>query len=121
MGELSPIYGGAEGPVQEEPMSLLSHIIKRINEVYGIELSKEDELDLRNVSDRLFSNEELLSVMNGNNSEDDKKTFFDNLLRDEVTEYYGDRLDFYKKVMNKKIFPMILDGLYRDYLKHLKD
>ena len=53
--------------------------------------------------------------MTGNNSEDDKRDFFTSILRDEVSEYYGDRLGFYKKIMNLKVFPMIMEGLYKDY------
>ena len=53
--------------------------------------------------------------MVGNNSQDDKYDFFKKTTKDEVSEYYGDRLDFYKKVMNEKVFPMILDGMYREY------
>jgi len=30
---------------------------------------------------------------------------------------YGDRLDFYKKIMNPKVFPMILEGMYKDIRK----
>ena len=93
----------------------LSHIIARINEVYGVELSEEDKLDLENVSKRLNENEELQKVMKGNNSAFDKKDFFRKVTKDEVSEYYGDRLDFYKKVMNSKVFPMILEGLYSEY------
>jgi sugar (pentulose or hexulose) kinase len=38
----------------------------------------------------------------------------------EVSEYYGDRLDFYKKIMNPKVFPMILEGMYKDYNKDIR-
>ena len=34
---------------------------------------------------------------------------------DFVSEYYGDRLDFYKKITNLKVFPMIMEGLYKEY------
>lgn len=118
-GEIEPMSPEGGGGGIEESLDLLSHIIERINEVYGIELSEEDKLDLKNVSKRIGKNEELELVMNGNNSEDDKKDFFNKLLKDEVSEYYGDRLDFYKKIMNTKVFPMILEGMYRDYSREL--
>ncbi|MGB1102288.1 MAG: type I restriction endonuclease subunit R [Crocinitomicaceae bacterium] len=119
-GEIEPMSPEGGGGGIEESLDLLSHIIERINEVYGIELSEEDKLDLKNVSERIGKNEELELVMNGNNSEDDKKDFFNKLLKDEVSEYYGDRLDFYKKIMNTKVFPMILEGMYRDYSRELR-
>jgi len=55
--------------------------------------------------------------MKGNNSEDDKKDFFNKVLKDKGSDYYGDRLDFYKKIMNTKVFPMILEGMYKEYGK----
>lgn len=115
MGELYPMTQDGSGKVQEPDYNLLSHIIERINEVYGIELSEEDKLDLKHVSERIEKNAELTSVMVGNNSEDDKRDYFNKVLKDEVSEYYGDRLDFYKKIMNTKVFPMILEGMYREY------
>lgn len=30
------------------------------------------------------------------------------------------RLDFYKKIMNPKVFPMILEGMYKDYNKDIR-
>jgi type I restriction enzyme R subunit len=119
-GELEPMTpeGGSGG--KEENRDLLSHIIERINEVYGIELTEEDKLDLKNVTQRIEKNDELLLIMNGNNTEDDKKDYFNKVLKDEVSEYYGDRLDFYKKIMNTKVFPMILEGMFKEYSRGLR-
>jgi type I restriction enzyme, R subunit len=114
-GELEPMTPESGSSKKEENLDLLSLIIQRINEVYGIELSEEDKIDLKNVSERIGKNEELSLVMKGNNTDDDKKDFFNKLLKDEVSEYYGDRLDFYKKIMNTKVFPMILEGMFKEY------
>lgn len=119
IGEIEPMTPEGGGTRPEDSLDLLSHIIERINEVYGIELSDEDKIDLQHVSERLSKNEDLNQVMKGNNSEDDKRDFFNKLLKDEVSEYYGDRLDFYKKIMNTKVFPMILEGMYKDFTREL--
>jgi hypothetical protein len=65
----------------------------------------------------MIQNTELLVIMGGNNSFDNKKDFFNYHFKGEVSEYYGDRLDFYKKVMNPKILPMLMDVVFTDYLK----
>jgi hypothetical protein len=44
---------------------ICSHIIQRVNEVYGIELSDEDRLDLKNVAERMNKNEELQQDLRG--------------------------------------------------------
>jgi type I restriction enzyme R subunit len=118
-GELDPMSDG-KSKQQEEDKELLSEIIKRVNEVFGIELTQEDKLDIGNVEKRLEEHEELRSVMYGNNSEDAKKDFFNSLVKESFTDYYSDRLDFYKKVMNPKILPMLLDGMYQDFRKGLR-
>jgi type I restriction enzyme R subunit len=118
-GELDPIEGGSS-KLQEEDKELLSEIIKRVNDVFGIELTQEDKLDITNVEKRLEHHEELKSVMYGNNSEDAKKDFFNSLVKESFTDYYSDRLDFYKKVMNPKILPMLLDGMYQEFRKGLR-
>ena len=61
----------------------------------------------------------IISVMKGNNSESDKKDWFKKELGSEVSEYYGDRLGFYQKIMDPKVFPMILEGIYKDYNRNL--
>lgn len=53
--------------------------------------------------------------MRGNNTEDNKKDYFTNLFKDIVGDYYTDRMDFYKKVVNDKVFPMLLDVMYNQY------
>jgi type I restriction enzyme R subunit len=118
-GELDPMSDG-KSKQQEEDRELLSEIIKRVNEVFGIELNQEDKLDIGNVEKRLENHEELRSVMYGNNSEDAKKEFFNSLVKESFTDYYSDRLDFYKKVMNPKILPMLLDGMYQEFRKGLQ-
>jgi type I restriction enzyme R subunit len=117
IGELDPMDAEGSKTQTEEEKELLSEIIKVVNEVHGVALQEEDKLDLKNVNKRLIDNKDLDSIMGGNNSYDDKKEYFSNLFKGEVSEYYGDRLDFYKKVMNPKILPMLMDVMFTDYMK----
>jgi len=57
--------------------------------------------------------------MKGNNSQDDKKEYFINLFKDYIGDYYSDRMEFYKKVMDKKVFPMIIDSMFSNYMKQM--
>jgi type I restriction enzyme R subunit len=118
-GELDPMTDG-KSKQQEEDKELLSEIIKRVNDVFGVEFNQEDKLDLSNVGVRLRQNGELLSVMYGNNSDDSKEDYFNTQLKEALTDYYSDRLDFYKKVMNPKILPMLMDGMYQEFRKGLR-
>ena len=118
-GQLYPMTDSS-GKKSEEEREMLSEIIKQINSIYGIQLSTEDQLDLNNISQRLQKDQELDTVMRGNNSEDNKRDYFTALFKDIVGDYYTDRMDFYKKVINEKVFPMLLEGMYAEYRKGKK-
>jgi type I restriction enzyme R subunit len=117
VGELDPLYETGSKSQIEEEKELLSQIIKKINEVYGTELKEEDKICLISVGDKLFNNSELDSIVRGDNSHDDKKDYFVNTFKDYIGDYYSDRMDFYKKVNNPKILPMLIDVMFNDYLK----
>ena len=64
-GELYPISDKAGGGIHEPEYGLLSYIIERIDEVYGIELTEEDKLDLEHVTELMQKHDELGQVMSG--------------------------------------------------------
>jgi type I restriction enzyme R subunit len=116
VGELEPNNGGL-GSQKEEERELLSEIIQKINTLYGIQMGDEDKITLDKVFLKVTSDDELTKVMNGRNTEDDKKDFFVGLFKDELGDYTGERLDFYRKVMDPRVFPMVVESMYRSFSK----
>jgi type I restriction enzyme R subunit len=116
-GELEPMSDTGSNSSIDEERELLSQIIKKINDIFGIELKEEDRVCLKNVGEKLFNNSDLESKVKGNNSHDDKKDFFIDTFKDYIGDYYSERMDFYKKVNNPKILPMLIDVMFNDYLK----
>jgi type I restriction enzyme R subunit len=116
-GELDPMSDTGSKKIGEEEKELLSEIIKRINEVFGTDLKEEDRLCLENVGTKLINNSELDVIVRGNNSQEDKKEYFKKIFEDYISDYYSDRMDFYKKVNNPKVLPILIDGMFSDYLK----
>ena len=102
-----------------EEKELLSEIIKKINEVFGMDFQEEDKFCLDKVINKMNQNQELEVVFKGNNSTEDKKEYFMNTFKDYIGDYYSDRMDFYKKVMDKKVFPMLIEGIFTEYMKHM--
>jgi type I restriction enzyme R subunit len=119
-GELDPMSDTGSKKIGEEEKELLSEIIKRINEVFGMDLKEEDKLCLQNVGTKLVNNSELDVIVRGDNSYDDKKDFFINTFKDYIGDYYSERMDFYKKVNNPKVLPMLIDVMFNDYMRHKK-
>ena len=113
-GELYPLSDGVGG-IMEEPTELLSEIIEKINSVFGLDLREEDKVDIQNVEKRIKENEDMKKVYHGNNSEDVKQEHFEKLLREMFVDYTGERLDFYKKVMDEKVFTYIKGSMYKNY------
>ena len=120
VGEMEPPYDPSSPKgIGVEEKELLSEIIKKINEVFGIDFQEEDKFCLNKVNIQLIENMDLDGIMKGNNSQDDKKEYFINLFKDYIGDYYSDRMEFYKKVMDKKVFPMIIDSMFSNYMKQM--
>ena len=118
-GELYGISGESGKGKDEEEKILLSDIIQRINEVFGENLGEEDRITLEQIQQRMNSHDELKKVVVGNNSDDVKKEYFNNLFKDTVIDFHGDRQEFYKNVMNKNIYPMMVDFMFKEYMNQL--
>jgi type I restriction enzyme R subunit len=120
VGELEPIYGEGSKVIKEEEKELLSEIIKKVNEVFGIELKDDDKVDLMSVKKKTLENIGLEEKMRGDNSYDDKKEEFMSVVKDIVSDYYTDKMEFYRKVMDNRVFPMLIDGMFTDYMKEMR-
>ncbi len=118
-GELYGISGESGKGKDEEEKILLSDIIQRINEVFGENLGEEDRVTLEQIQQRMNTHDELKKVVIGNNSDDVKKEYFNNLFKDTVIDFHGDRQEFYKNVMNKNIYPMMVDFMFKEYMNQL--
>jgi thymidine kinase len=118
-GELKPMVGSGGKGKQEELYELLSQIIEKLNSVHGVEITEDDRVTLGRVVQIMGEDEELRKVVNGNNTDEVKKEFFESLFKDTMVDYHGDRMDFYKKVMDQRVLPVLIQGLFQSYLQQL--
>ena len=88
--------------------------------MYGIELGEDDKITMDRVFQRVTSNQELEKVMLGKNSDDDRKDFFIDIFKEEMGDYTGDRLDFYRKIMDKRIFPLVIESMYHSFSRKFR-
>ena len=104
--------------VTEPDTDLLSAIINQVNNTYGVNLTDEDKIDLSHLSTRLIASEEITKYMNGENSEDNKKTFFKQQFDNLMIDYVNDRFEFYKKIEeNQAMKNTVIQMMYSDYQK----
>ena len=99
-------------------MKMFESIIDQINSVYGINMTEEDKVNLDRLKSRLADSGEVKKFMEGDNSNENKKNFFQQQLNDAMLDFVNDRFDFYKKMEdNKDMKNMLFQNLYADYLK----
>lgn len=111
-GVLDPI--GAETATKpDEPRGPLSEVIKQINKVYGDTLTEAHLVHLREVSETLQQNDTLRVFMTANNSEQNKRTKFEQEFDRLLIKYVRHDLNFYKKVIDKNVKPLVVDYLFR--------
>jgi type I restriction enzyme R subunit len=115
-GEVSGISGAGGKSKDMEDKLMLSEIIQRLNEVYGMNLTNEDAVTIGFITERLVSSDDLRKVMNGNNSEEVKMEHFSQVFKEAVIDFHGERIDFYKNVMDPHVLPIVTAHTYRSVL-----
>lgn len=116
-GSLDPMSDSGTKGTQPEEIDLLSEIIRKVNEAHGLNLKEEDKVHLNNVYRRMSQSEEVQKVMQGDNSEANKKQYWNDMLSKFFLEYVNDNFDFYKTVESPDKKPIIADLMLRQYLR----
>lgn len=113
-GMLKGIDVGTSKGTEIQEMDLLSKIIGQINDVYGSEISEQDKLDLNKVKEKVYNDEGLQKVLNGDNSETNKRQKFNDVLDKTILTLFNDRFDFFKKIDDPKIKTFIGQMMYEN-------
>ena len=109
-----PTFGG--GVVVEPVLDLLSEIINKVNNTYGVNLTDDDKIDIERLRNRLVTDPEIIRYMNGQNTEDNKKNFFKEQFEGLMVDYINERFDFYKKMdENPSVKNHIFKMMYENY------
>ena len=104
--------GGGSKPPEE--LDLLSHIIKVLNDTYGIDLSEEDKVDLNRMKKNIFTNEELMSFFNPNNTKDNIRDKFNEEIDSEMLNFINTKLDLYNKLTENKVNSLFKSMWFND-------
>ena len=97
----------------------LKELIKEINNIYGLELTDEDEVKFDSMRNEI-KNEKIIEIVKSDNTPtDSKKKIYEELKKITFSKYDND-FEFYKKMTDN---PNILKGLsniiYNDIIKNL--
>jgi type I restriction enzyme R subunit len=120
-GELRPIVGGVDIPIQEEELESLSQIIRELNERFGTDFREEDRVFVEELLDRLGTDAALEASVRANTPENARLTF-DHVVSDRLQDMVETNFEFYKRVNDDARFSrFFLDRLFEMYRKRVED
>jgi type I restriction enzyme R subunit len=114
-GEIEPFSPDGSTGIVEEPMDFLSEILKKINTVFGSDFSEEHKLNLKRVTKQVYNSDDLSKVMEGDNSEQNKRKKLEEITKQVLLGYVNDQFDFYKKMENPQLINLLTNELYKNY------
>ena len=100
---------------EEEPVDFLSVIIKTLNESFDGDFSDEDRVRIEKIKEQIHENEELRMVMEGDNTDSNKRDMFNRTFENLLTGLVGENLDFYNKLKEPKKNRFMKDRMYELY------
>ena len=109
-----PEFG--DRPLTDPKLDLLSEIIEQVNQAHGVNLTEDDKVSLGQIKEKMDNDTNVRLFMSGDNSDLNKREFFNQQFDEQLLGYVNDRLDFYK-IMNDSpsIKELICSALYQDY------
>lgn len=105
--------GGAAGK-EEDELDLLTHIIKVLNDTFGIDLTEEDKVEFKKMKEKIYSNEELMSFFNKNNSRDNIQDKFSEEIDNELLNFINTKLELYNKLSEDRVNLMFKKMWFND-------
>lgn len=111
--------GGGQNP--EDELDFLTHIIKVLNDTFGMELSEEDKVEFKKIRENIYSNTELMSFFNKRNTKGNIKDKFDKEVNSELLNFVDNKLDFYNKMTEEKANTLLKSMWFNElYDKHVR-
>ena len=106
--------------IRDPEQDFLSNIIDALNSAYQTDFTPEDKVDIATLHQKVNENEELQQVIDGDNSESNKRYKFDQVVEDILLGFVNSKLELYKKLSklsNPEVNAALKDQLYRAYLE----
>lgn len=100
--------------VEEEEFDLLSHIVKTLNDTFGLDLKEEDKVDFERMRKNIYDNEDLMTFFNPMNSKDNIQDKFFEEIDNELLNFINTKLDFYNKLSEDKVNKMFKHLWFND-------
>ncbi|MDE0556289.1 MAG: type I restriction endonuclease subunit R, partial [Candidatus Poribacteria bacterium] len=109
--------GSDVATMRDPEQDFLSNIIQALNEAYQTDFTVEDKVDIATIHQKVLENEELRRVIEGENTETNKRYKFDRVIDDILLDFVNSKLELYTKLSKPEINDYLKQHLYRAYLE----
>ena len=119
--EDSEIEGiGSDVATMRDPeQDFLSNIIEALNDAHQTDFTAEDKVDLATIHQKVHENEALRQVIEGDNTDTNKRYKFDQVIDEILLSFVNSKLDLYNKLTQEEINADLKRQLYQAYCKQL--
>ncbi len=104
--EMQGMSPGGDGKTPDDENEWLTKIIKVLNDTYGIDLKEEDKVDFEKMKQNIYSNDELMSYFNAQNSKDNIQDKFNEEIDSELLNFINNKLELYNKLSDDRVNQM---------------
>lgn len=114
-GEVEPFSPEGSKDTKDENLDFLSEIIKKVNEINGVEITDGDKVNMLKVNDKVLNDKGFIKVMEGDNSEHNQIKKTEEMITQYLLSLVNDQTEFYKKMENKNIIKTWSKQLFNHY------
>ena len=107
--------GSEVGTIREPEQDFLSNIVDALNDAHQTDFTAEDRVDIETIHQKVHDNEELRQVMEGNNTETNKRYKFEDVINEILLEFVNSKLDLYTTLTRPEVNAELKRKLYRAY------
>ena len=111
--------GSDVATMRDPEQDFLSNIINALNDAHQTDFTVEDKVDLANIHQKVHENEALRQVIEGDNTDTNKRYKFDQVIDEILLSFVNSKLDLYNKLTQEEINADLKRQLYQAYCKQL--
>ncbi len=107
--------GSDVATIRDPERDLLSIIVQALNDAHQTDFTEEDKVDIETVYQKVREHEELRQVIEGDNTETNKKYKFDQVFDEILLDFVHSRIDLYTKLSQEELNADLKHQLYQAY------
>ena len=99
--------------IRDPEQDFLSNIVQALNDVYQTDFTTEDKVDIETIHRKVQANEELRQVVDGDNTDTNKRYKFDQVIDEILLDFVNSKLELYTKLSKPEVNADLKRQLYQ--------